>query len=431
MDYYHVQITPKSDASRVEVKLDLTKEELMERFVTPYRKGLPIFIDGTVIPSDEIERIRISKTAQDSQHVGKIVSEEQRRRIASGILDFTGSNAQRIANKGEDVTDEFIWGPPGTDLKATSQNAQLARLSTENRNVFVVHGRNEKARKAIFEFLRSIGLDPLEWSEAAQSTGKATPYIGEILDAAFSRAHAVVVLLTPDDEARLREPFQSDSDPPYETQLTGQARPNVLFEAGMAMERDQDRTLLVELGSLRPFSDIAGRHTIRLDNSGQQRQQLAKRLQSAGCPVNWEGTDWHTAGGFEAAVVATIQESSEPTTALERQSASAEARKLSDDANDLLMEAAEDSRGTILAISTFGGLSISTNGRNFVEAGSPQAEARSEARWKQAFRELVDHVLIEDPTGKGQIFQVTQSGFQLADSLLASKKSRTTYREGG
>ena len=119
MDYYHVQITPKSDASRVEVKLDLTKEELMERFVTPYRKGLPIFIDGTVIPSDEIERIRISKTAQDSQHVGKIVSEEQRRRIASGILDFTGSNAQRIANKGEDVTDEFIWGPPGTDLKAT------------------------------------------------------------------------------------------------------------------------------------------------------------------------------------------------------------------------------------------------------------------------------------------------------------------------
>ena len=183
------------------------------------------------------------------------------------------------------------------------------------------------------------------------------------------------------------------------------------------MERDQDRTLLVELGSLRPFSDIAGRHTIRLDNSGQQRQQLAKRLQSAGCPVNLEGTDWHTAGDFEAAVVATIQESSEPTTALERQSASAEARKLSDDANDLLMEAAEDSNGTILVVSTFGGLSISTNGRNFVEAGSPQAEARSEARWKQAFRELVDHVLIEDPTGKGQIFQVTQSGFQLADNL--------------
>ena len=198
----------------------------------------------------------------------------------------------------------------------------------------------------------------------------------------------------------------------------------MLFEAGMAMERDQDRTVLVELGSLRPFSDTAGRHTIRLNNSVQQRQQLAKRLESAGCPVNLEGIDWHTDGDFEAAVVATVQESSEPTAALERQLASDEALKLSDDAKDLLMEAAEDSRGTILAISTFGGFSISTNSRNFVEAGGPQVEARSEARWKQAFRELVDHELIEDPTGKGQIFQVTQSGFQLVDNLRASGRWR-------
>ena len=298
-----------------------------------------------------------------------------------------------------------------------SQNAQLARLSTENRNVFVVHGRNEKARKAIFEFLRSIGLDPLEWSEAAQSTGKATPYIGEILDAAFSRAHAVVVLLTPDDEARLREPFQSDSDPPYETQLTGQARPNVLFEAGMAMARDQDRTVLVELGQLRPFSDIAGRYAIRLNNSTQLRQELAQRLQAAKCPVKLDGVEWHTAGDFDAAVVSTVQESSEPATASEQQSTSGEPLEISNDAKELLEEAANDSMRMIRAIRTLGGLSISTNGRSFAETGDANSEARSEARWQQAIQDLVDHGLIEDPTGKGQMVEVTHSGFQLADSL--------------
>ena len=153
-----------------------------------------------------------------------------------------------------------------------------------------------------FDFLRAIGLHPLEWSEAVRATGKTSPYIGEILDAAFSLAHAVVILLTPDDEARLRESFWAENEPPHETQLTGQARPNVLFEAGMAMGRSQDRTVLVELGDLRPFSDVAGRHAIRLANNSQRRQELAQRLEAAGCPVNLQGTDWHTAGDFEAAL---------------------------------------------------------------------------------------------------------------------------------
>jgi predicted nucleotide-binding protein len=33
---------------------------------------------------------------------------------------------------------------------------------TDPRKVFVIHGRNELARKALFDFLRSIGLDPIE-----------------------------------------------------------------------------------------------------------------------------------------------------------------------------------------------------------------------------------------------------------------------------
>ena len=168
--------------------------------------------------------------------------------------------------------------------------------------VFVVHGRNQKAREAMFTFLRTIGLHPLEWNEAVRATGKTMPYIGEILDAAFTQAGAVVVLMTPDDEARLREPFRSPNDPPHETELTGQARPNVLFEAGMAMGRNADRTILVELGSLRPFSDVSGLHVIRMDNSSQRRQELAQRLESAGCPVNLDGIDWHSAGDFDAAL---------------------------------------------------------------------------------------------------------------------------------
>ena len=66
------------------------------------------------------------------------------------------------------------------------------------RRVFVVHGRNSTARLAIFEFLRSIGLSPIEWHQAVAATRKANPYIGEVVDAALEAAQAVVVLWTPD-----------------------------------------------------------------------------------------------------------------------------------------------------------------------------------------------------------------------------------------
>lgn len=105
-------------------------------------------------------------------------------------------------------------------------------------------------------------------------------------------------------EAKLRGPFLKSDDGPYERTLTPQARPNVLFEAGMAMGGYENRTVLVELGQpLRPFSDIGGRHTVRLDDSTVCRQVLAQRLEAAGCKVDVTGTSWHTAGRFGDAVV--------------------------------------------------------------------------------------------------------------------------------
>lgn len=170
--------------------------------------------------------------------------------------------------------------------------------SPDPRRVFVIHGRNELVRKALFEFLRSVGLDPIEWSQAIRMTGKASPYIGEVLDAAFGAAQAIVVLETPDDIAYLHPSLTYPGDTECDPQP--QPRPNVLFEAGMAMGRDPDRTVIVELGQVKVFSDIHGRHVVRLDNTVGKRQDLADRLQTAGCSVNLSGRDWHDAGDLTA-----------------------------------------------------------------------------------------------------------------------------------
>lgn len=167
--------------------------------------------------------------------------------------------------------------------------------------VFVVYGRNARIRSAMFQFLRAIGLHPFEWGQSITLAKKGSPYIGEVLDTAFAEARAIVVLLTGDDLAVLRREFCTTDDPAYETEPTPQARPNVIFEAGMAFGIHPERTVIVEIGKVRPFSDVVGRSAIRLTNSSQSRQMLAQRLKDAGCSLDLTGTDWHTVGNFDPA----------------------------------------------------------------------------------------------------------------------------------
>ena len=122
---------------------------------------------------------------------------------------------------------ETSRSPRAERFTAVSQANQT--VVGDGRTVFVIHGRDLEARNNLFRFLRAIGLHPLEWAEAVQATGHASPYIGDILDRAFSRAQAVIALLTPDDEARLRAPLRGQNEPTYESELTPQPRPNVLF----------------------------------------------------------------------------------------------------------------------------------------------------------------------------------------------------------
>ena len=170
---------------------------------------------------------------------------------------------------------------------------------SNDRDIFVIHGRNKEAREAIFAFLRSIGLNPLEWSELIAKTRQGSPHIWDILDKAFEGDRAVIVLLTPDEIVRLHPDYAEGDDDP-ECQMSLQARPNVLFEAGLAMGKNSEKVIFVEFGLIRPFSDISGRHTVKLEDTPESRNELVIRLKAAGCTVNTDGTDWIKAGDFNA-----------------------------------------------------------------------------------------------------------------------------------
>lgn len=185
------------------------------------------------------------------------------------------------------------------EVEAPSGQPDPVESPSDPTRVAVMHGRDEDARVAVHGFLHRIGLKPLEWENLVNLTGDAAPYNGQAVEAAFAHAQAVVVVLTPDDIGFLHPDLLGEREREDDRDPTGQARLNVVLEAGMALQSHGKRTVFVEIGQTRGISDLAGRNTVRLDGSAQSLKKFANRLEIAKCPVDLSGDDWLDGRAFE------------------------------------------------------------------------------------------------------------------------------------
>jgi len=168
---------------------------------------------------------------------------------------------------------------------------EATSFGKDRKSVMVIYGEDTEANVALFDWLRAIGLQPLEWSQLVSASGAASPYtrpyIGQVIAKGFEQAQAVIALLTPDERVIAAQAAEGDKA------WRLQARPNVLIEAGMAMATHPDRTILVVLGPQEQPSDLAGLHYIRLSPGDPlPLHDLAERLRIAGCEIDLTRVDW-------------------------------------------------------------------------------------------------------------------------------------------
>ena len=86
---------------------------------------------------------------------------------------------------------------------------------------------------------------------------------------------------------------------------------------------------------------------------------------------------------------------------------------LSDEAKVLLKEASMDCHGSILHVRNMGGTDIQTNGKNLITS----QDRRHVSKWEAALQELLGADLIVARGYKGEIFEVTDKGYQIADMI--------------
>jgi predicted nucleotide-binding protein len=144
--------------------------------------------------------------------------------------------------------------------------------SSENRKVFVVHGREEGPREAIARFLGDLGFRPIILHEQANQGQTVIEKVESHSDVGFA-----VVLLTPDDMGNLKGELPQP-----------RARQNVLLELGYFIGKlKRNRVCTFKVGELEIPSDWRGVVDEPYDMGGGWKQTLARELQAAGYEVDW------------------------------------------------------------------------------------------------------------------------------------------------
>lgn len=238
---------------------------------------------------------------------GRIKAFERLRDL--GLLKFTGTNRSAMLTT-EGVTALANPGAMAADAdgKEWAEAGRQEAPMPDPKKVFIIHGRNVAARNAVEQFVKSLALDVLDFDQVSSDLG-GSAFVGEVVLAGMQRAQGIVAVFTPDEYSALQTRFRGKKhrqERHKDEVQRWQARPNVIFEAGMAYGMDRRRTVLVTMGDdVSLFSDVGGVHIVRLTNATPGRSTLRQKLIGIGCSIDQRTDAWTDpgrSGDFEASV---------------------------------------------------------------------------------------------------------------------------------
>lgn len=133
-NYFHVFIKLRDQEKwQIWIK-NLTKKDLMSAFVKQYKKGKPIFIDGSSINTLDIEKVIVSVTQNEFKFEFKKINDDifdydmtRNRKHSQDGSGFVFPTAPRqykkveMRNHFDNVTSDFINGAPGYGLSSLSR----------------------------------------------------------------------------------------------------------------------------------------------------------------------------------------------------------------------------------------------------------------------------------------------------------------------
>lgn len=269
--YFHIILKTKKDNFYGECKTDLTKDQLISRFIESYDYGRPIIINGKTVHSEEIERITIASSPATIESYFPMLQQED---ATSSVTIIGGpSYTHRAIYNAENVTDDFISNPPGW-LKEKIEKVPMQQPATDKKKkVFIVHGHDQAAQNMIARFVERMGFDAIILHEQTSSGRTVIEKIEDYSDVGYA-----VVLYTPDDVGNVKH--RADD-------LRLRARQNVVFEHGYLISKlSRKNVAAIVDGEIEIPNDISGVVYIKLDEASAWQLALAREMRQSGFEID-------------------------------------------------------------------------------------------------------------------------------------------------
>ena len=171
------------------------------------------------------------------------------------------------------------------------------------------------------------------------------------------------------------------------------------LSSALSRQHREGRNVLYPI-SIMPISELKAWEYMDSDSG----VDIARELRSFHIP---DFSNWRDGANFKEnldKVVKSLRNNTEPNTSLP---------SLSKEAVDVLIEAGSETYGRVMIDKTAGGTMISTSNRTFVQS----IDRRVLARWESALEELVSQMLLKPVGHKGEIYEMTDLGYKIADMV--------------
>ena len=203
------------------------------------------------------------------------------------LTDGTSVNCYstgRVMVQGKDTdikreAEKIFSGKPAVSGRRSRSKDGMDAASASPKKVFIVYGHDKVAQKDLHFLLLKLRLEPVILQNIPGGGDTIIEKLEQLTDTDFA-----CVLLTPDDEGRVRTEDDSQT-------LRPRARQNVVLELGMVLARlGRSRVaILVKGGEIERPSDIDGLIYIPFSNNIEDAKNLlAENLQKAGFDIRIE-----------------------------------------------------------------------------------------------------------------------------------------------
>lgn len=269
---YHVHIEYE-DPEKSGIRFNVSEEELVRTFVTPFTTGQPFWFMGRLLSPLKVAKVVIFWSYENAD---KLVLPNQETIAACKDKKFVMDSIGNGKVKGAYLYTEKFLTSIDKKLVASGLSSTASASVNMQRRIFVVHGSDEEMKQAVAGALGKLGLAPVLMREQPSQGRKIVEKFADYADVSFA-----VVLLSPDDFAYAKD------DPPAKRKL----RPaqDVIFTLGFFLGRLGKDNVLVFYREFKNFevsTNFEGVQFTAFDDRGSWKLSLIRELTACGYNVD-------------------------------------------------------------------------------------------------------------------------------------------------